>query len=136
MTRSRFGHVAGFGSGAGSVVQSFLLGLLLVLTYSAQPAAYMQFSVDVNGKTVPLRWQNVPVRWYASGQAAADVTPAQFQSAVARAFDTWQRVPTSSIAFTFAGVTAAELLHVVRVAVVRAHADRVRLGPLYLDVFL
>lgn len=95
MTRRRFGH-------------RLLPGLLLALVYSAHPAAYMQFSVDVNGKTVPLRWQTVPVRWYASSQGTGDVTPPQLQSAVAKAFDTWQNVPTSSVAFTFAGFTSAE----------------------------
>jgi len=87
-----------------------VLGVTLVLAYSAHPAAYMQFSVDVSGKTVPLRWQTVPVRWYASGQGTADVTAPQFQVAVARAFDTWQNVPTASVAFTFAGFTSAEPL--------------------------
>src|SRR6188472_1042533 len=95
VTRRRFGH-------------RLLPGLLLALVYSAHPAAYMQFSVDVNGKTVPLRWQTVPVRWYASSQGTGDVTPPQLQSAVAKAFDTWQNVPTSSVAFTFAGFTSAE----------------------------
>ena len=94
--------------GAASAVRRLVIGLLVVLTYSAHPAAYMQFSVGVNGQAVPLRWQTVPVRWYASDQGVANVTGLQFKSAVARAFDTWQNVPTSSVAFSFGGFTSAD----------------------------
>lgn len=105
--RARLAHLVRSRLPGPRVLRLMLIALLLVLPLSAHPAAYMQFSVDVNGKTVPLRWQTVPVRWYASGQGTADVTAAQFQTAIARAFDTWQNVPTASIAFSFAGFTAA-----------------------------
>jgi hypothetical protein len=36
------------------------------------------------------------------------VSPADFQSAVAKAFATWQAVPTATITFEFAGFTSAE----------------------------
>jgi hypothetical protein len=61
----------------------------------------------VNGHSTPLRWPASPVRWYASSQGSGDVSAAQFQAAVARAFDTWQKVPTATVAFTFAEFTSA-----------------------------
>jgi hypothetical protein len=80
----------------------------IVLAWSAPAVGYLQFAVDVNGHTTPLRWKSTPVRWYATDRGAANVSASAFQSAAARAFDTWQNVPTSSIAFSFAGFTAAE----------------------------
>jgi hypothetical protein len=56
---------------------------------------------------MPLRWTKSPVSWYVSTIGATDVTPAQLQGAVARAFDTWQNVPTASVSFAFAGFTSA-----------------------------
>src|SRR5207344_440762 len=42
-----------------------------------------------------------------SDQGTTDVSVADFQGAVGRAFATWQAVPTATIAYQFAGVTAA-----------------------------
>ena len=47
------------------------------------------------------------MRWFSATASAPGVTSTQFQSALAAAFDTWEAVPTASIAFQFAGVTAA-----------------------------
>jgi len=85
----------------------FVMSLLVVLAWSAHPAAYLQLAADVNGKTVPLRWQASPIRWYVSTLGSTETTPATLQAAAARAFDTWQNVPTASVAFTFAGFTSA-----------------------------
>lgn len=87
--------------------RTLLIAAILLAGAVAHPAAYLQFSVDVNGHSTPLRWSGSPVRWYASSQASADVTATQFQAAVARAFDTWQNVPTATVGFTFAGFTSA-----------------------------
>jgi hypothetical protein len=80
---------------------------LIALGWSAQPAAYLQFAVDVDGRTTPLVWKTVPVRWYATNEGVSNVTASALQAAVARAFDTWQNVPTASIAFSFVGFTGA-----------------------------
>ena len=79
----------------------------IALAWSVPAGAYLQFAVDVNGRTTPLRWTSTPVRWYATNQGAANVSASAFQATVARAFDTWQNVPTASIAFSFAGFTSA-----------------------------
>ena len=79
----------------------------IALAWSVPAGAYLQFAVDVNGRTTPLRWTSTPVRWYATNQGAANVSAGAFQATVARAFDTWQNVPTASIAFSFAGFTSA-----------------------------
>lgn len=79
----------------------------IVMAWSTPARAYLQFAVDVNGRTTPLRWTATPVRWYATNRGADTVSATAFQSAVARAFETWQNVPTASIAFSFAGFTSA-----------------------------
>ena len=84
----------------------FLLSMVLALAYSAHPAAYLQLAANVSGRTVPLRWPASPIRWYVSTQGSSDLAPALLQASAARAFDTWQNVPTASVAFTFAGFTS------------------------------
>jgi hypothetical protein len=86
---------------------ALLLAALFVAGAVAHPAAYLQFSVGVDGQATALRWPTSPVRWHAFNQGTAGVTATQFQAAVARAFDTWQSLPTATVSFTFAGFTSA-----------------------------
>jgi hypothetical protein len=81
---------------------------LLALLAFAQPAfAYLKFGVTVGGRQVTLRWAQTPVRYFVTGAGVPGVTAADFQAAVARAFATWEAVPTASISYQFSGVTAA-----------------------------
>jgi hypothetical protein len=76
----------------------------------ADPAhAYLKFGVRVNDQTVTLKWAQLPVRYFVSmsSQNVPGVSVDAFQAAVSRAFATWQAVPTASIAYQFAGFTAA-----------------------------
>jgi hypothetical protein len=54
-----------------------------------------------------LKWTERPVRYFVSDRGVPGVTASDLQAAVARAFATWQAVPTSSITYQFAGATAA-----------------------------
>lgn len=54
-----------------------------------------------------LRWDTTPVRWFATDRGVAGVSAADFQATLARAFATWEAVPTASIAFQFVGFTSA-----------------------------
>jgi hypothetical protein len=64
----------------------------------------------VNDRTVQLRWQQLPVRYFVTNRGAPNVTAAQLQAALGRAFQTWQNVPTSTFAGTFVGFTPASPL--------------------------
>ena len=55
-----------------------------------------------------LKWDRVPVRWFATDRGVPGVSASAFQAAIARAFATWEAVPTASIAFQFVGFTGAE----------------------------
>jgi hypothetical protein len=72
----------------------------------ASPAlAYLKFGYAVNGTQVALSWKTTPVTYFVSDAAAANVSITGFQAAVARAFATWEAVPTASISYRFAGYT-------------------------------
>jgi len=83
--------------------------IVALLFVQAQPAfAYLHFGMPVNGQTVTLRWSATP-RYYVNAQSAVPgVTNADFQTTVARAFATWDAVPTANISYQFAGTTSAQ----------------------------
>jgi hypothetical protein len=79
-----------------------------VLAACANPAlAYLKFGVSVQGRQVTLKWSETPVRYAVTTTSVPGVSAADFQGAVQRAFDTWQAVPTSAIAYQFTGITSA-----------------------------
>jgi len=82
--------------------------LAIFLTVPAEPAfAYLKFGTRVNGRQVTLKWVQTPVRYFVSSRnAVPGVSVDDFQAAVGRAFAQWQAVPTSAIAYQFAGLTA------------------------------
>jgi hypothetical protein len=85
---------------------SVLVALVFAQT---QPAfAYLKFGVRAGGRQVSVRWAQPPARYFVSDRASVPgVSVSDFQSAIGRAFDTWQAVPTASIAYQFGGLTAA-----------------------------
>jgi hypothetical protein len=89
-------------------VKVALLACVCVAILSQDAAAYLQFTTSAGGQTRVLKWQRTPVRWFAADQGAAGVSASDFQGAMARAFATWEAVPTASIAFQFAGFTGAQ----------------------------
>jgi hypothetical protein len=79
----------------------------LVLGQSSPALAYLKFGVSVRGQQVTLKWAQTPVRYFVSNTGVPGVSATDFQSAMGRAFDRWQAVPTSSVSYQFAGVTSA-----------------------------
>ncbi len=87
--------------------RGLIVGAAIALAWAVPAGAYLQFAANVNGRTTPLRWTSTPVRWYATNQGVTNVSASAFQATIARAFDTWQNVPTASISFSFVGFTSA-----------------------------
>ena len=79
----------------------------LIVGQSAPALAYLKFGVPIRGQTVTLKWAQTPVRYFVSNTGVPGVSPTDFQNAVGRAFATWQAVPTASVTYQLAGVTAA-----------------------------
>ena len=86
---------------------ALIIAAALALGQSTPALAYLKFGVPVRGQQVTLKWAQSPVRYFVSNTGVPGVSATDFQSAVGRAFATWQAVPTASISFQFAGVTSA-----------------------------
>jgi hypothetical protein len=87
-------------------IAALMIALLLL---PSPAAAYLEFTVTVGSQSQAFKWSTAaPVRWFATDRGVPGVSPTEFQTAIARAFATWQSVPTATIAFQFAGFTGAE----------------------------
>ena len=67
--------------------------------------AYLKFGYQINGRSFTLKWTTASVRYYLNEAGVPGVTPAAFEAAVGRAFDTWEEVPTASVTYQFGGFT-------------------------------
>ncbi|HEX3702339.1 MAG TPA: matrixin family metalloprotease [Vicinamibacterales bacterium] len=84
---------------------------LCLLVAQSQPAfAYLKLGVTIDGQPKTLKWTQMPVQYFVSDTGVPGVSSSDFEAAVGRAFDTWQAVPTASIAYQFAGITTARPL--------------------------
>ena len=71
-------------------------------------AAYLKFGVTVGGRQVTLKWAQTPPRYFVSARSSVPgVGVADFEAAVARAFQRWTDVPTSTITYQYGGLTLA-----------------------------
>src|SRR5262249_26581515 len=89
--------------------RAVVLVLAGLMTFGNAPCAfaYLKFGFEVNGQQVTLQWNRTPVRYFVNNQDITGVTAADFQTAVAQAFATWQSVPTASITYQFGGFTSS-----------------------------
>jgi hypothetical protein len=95
----------------GLLALTLWVGGLVVLGGIAAPStafAYLDLSIEAGGQTARLKWNAMPVRWWATERGVPGVSAADFQAAAARAFATWEAVPGASIAFQFAGFTSSD----------------------------
>jgi hypothetical protein len=83
---------------------------LVLLFALPQPGlAYLKFSArTLRGNVVNLRWPTAPVAWAVTERGVTGVSTGEFQAAMARAFATWEAVPTATVAFQFGGFTRSE----------------------------
>ncbi len=79
----------------------------ILISCPAPVLAYLKFGTVVNGRSVDLKWAKTPARYFVTDRDVSGVTSTQLQAALARAFATWQDVPTSTIGFEFVGFTSA-----------------------------
>ncbi len=77
----------------------------LLLADAAPARAYLKFGVPVNGRTVTLKWPAEPVRYLVFEQGVDGVSATEFRDAVARAFATWEAVPSATIQYAYDGFT-------------------------------
>jgi len=80
----------------------------LVAAGSAGVQAYLKLGVNVGGRTVSLRWDRFPVRYFITDRDVAGVSAADLHGAVERAFGRWGAVPSANVSAEFVGFTSAE----------------------------
>jgi len=81
---------------------------LLICTATTPVVAYLKFGAAANGRTVALRWAQLPVRYFVTDRGVPGVSTVQLQNAIDRAFRTWQDLPSSAVTYQFVGFTRAE----------------------------
>ena len=91
-------------------VASLALIFSLATAYATPAFGYLKFGVNINGRRVTLKWNQMPVKYYISEGSVPGVDASQLQAAVGRAFGRWEAVPSASIAYQFGGFTAASPL--------------------------
>lgn len=93
----------------GAFVRRLAVALAVALAVPQPALAYLKFSFEtLRGGVVTLKWDEGSVRYFVTDRGAPGVSAAQFQAAMARAFATWQAVPSATIGFQFVGFTGAQ----------------------------
>ena len=95
-------------SGRSRVIRTVLVAAMIAAASQAPLHAYLKLGVSVDSSdSIALTWGTMPVRYSVNDTGVNGVSAADFQAALARAFDRWQAVPTASITYQFAGFTSA-----------------------------
>lgn len=84
-----------------------LAAAAMLFVQTAPAFAYLKFGVPVGSLQIALTWARTPVRYFVNDGSGAGLSPTDLQSALGRAFSTWQAVPTASITYQFVGFTSA-----------------------------
>ncbi len=69
--------------------------------------AYLKLGTRIGTRMVTLKWNHFPIRYYVTDRGVPGVTAQQFQTAVSRAFGTWNAVGSATTSSEFAGFTQA-----------------------------
>jgi hypothetical protein len=86
------------------------LAVLAALALVPGVEAYLKFGARAGNRVVGLRWapQALPIPYFITNRSASDVSAAELQQAVARAFATWAAVPTADLSAQFVSFTSTE----------------------------
>src|SRR5262245_21143497 len=83
------------------------LAMAICLAQSQPAFAYLKFGVRIGTRQVTLKWAQTPRYFVSVRSSVPGVSVSDFEGAVARAFKRWQDVATSSISYTYGGLTVA-----------------------------
>ena len=85
--------------------QRFVSIAILIVLAAVPLGAYLKLGTRVGSRTLTLRWREFPIRYFVTDRGVDGVSAQQFQTAISRAFGTWQGVETASLSSQFAGFT-------------------------------
>jgi len=94
-----------------------------VLLCGADVRAYLKLGTLVGSDVVSLKWHAMPIRYFVTNRDVPNVTAPQLQSAIGRAFATWDATPDVQLSAEFAGFTSVSPLE-NRSQTVLGFADR------------
>jgi hypothetical protein len=83
---------------------AFLLIALVALGWPAPAHAYLKFGVRIGANLVDVKWTR-PIAYFVTERGVPGVTAPDLRDAIARAFATWQAVPTARVSSQFLGLT-------------------------------
>ncbi len=86
---------------------AIVFAAVLVAAATAPVSAYLKLGARLSGRTVTLRWSQMPIRYFVTDRGVPGVSSSQFQQAVMRAFGTWDAVSSAEVSSTFVGFTAS-----------------------------
>jgi hypothetical protein len=79
-----------------------------IVAVAVVPASgYLKLGTRVGTRTASLKWNRLPIRYFVTDRGVTGVSAQQFQSAITRAFQTWDAVDTAETSSEFAGFTQA-----------------------------
>ena len=85
-----------------------LLATLSLVALSAAPTeAYLKLGTTQGGRTVTLRWNEFPIRYFVTDAAGGGISAEGLRDALGRAFATWESVETADVTSSFGGFTNA-----------------------------
>lgn len=71
---------------------------------------YLKLGTRVGARTVNVKWNDLPIRYYVTERGTTGVTAQQFQTAISTSFGVWDAVDSADLSAEFAGFTAANPL--------------------------
>jgi hypothetical protein len=89
-------------------VVTWVLTIVLIGAGASPAAGYLKLGASLGGRVVSIQWAQLPIRYFVTNRGVAGVSATQFRTAVDRAAQSWQDVPTSSVSFQSVGFTGAE----------------------------
>jgi Matrixin len=84
-----------------------LAACALVILAAAPVVAYLKLGISVGNRVVTRHWSSFPVRYFVTARSINGVTAQEFQTAITRAFATWDAVETADTSSEFVGFTQA-----------------------------
>src|SRR5690349_4701294 len=81
--------------------------ILLIATSGAPTEAYLKLGTTSGNKTVNLKWNDFPIRYFINNASGGGVSADGLRGAVERALGTWDSVETADTSFSFGGFTSA-----------------------------
>ena len=83
-----------------------VVAVLASISVLAEPVgAYLKLGSRVGTRTVTLKWNSFPIRYFITNRDGGGVSAQQLQTTVTRSFATWAAVPTAQVSHDFAGFT-------------------------------